>query len=81
VQLIKMGGKDRRPDLAHELGDPEPHIRRPGDDRRLGVFGIDLGQIVEAGWHDEALVTRAHIHPCAIAQAPEAGGDLLALGH
>ncbi len=58
-----MIDEDHRPDRAHELGDPQAHIGRAIDDGRTRIGCVDLGEIVEARRHDDALGTFTQFDP------------------
>ena len=81
VQLLQMADKDHRPDIAHELGDPEPHIGRTRDQRGAGMLGIDRCQIVGRGRHDQPVPALADIDAGAVLQGAQPGLHRLAMRH
>jgi len=80
-QPVEMPDEDGEADGAQEFRDPQPHIRGPGDDGRLGRIGVDLGEIVHVRGQDGAVLLGAGHHPRAIAQRRQPGRDAVALLH
>ena len=80
MQFRHLADKNHRPDVAHELGDPQPDIGGSGNQRRARLGSVDFGQVVGTGGNDNPLRAFTDFDAPAVAQRRKTRLDSGAVG-
>ena len=78
VEPVDLADMDHLGQIAKLLGDPQPHVRRPGDDRRVRMLLVEVGERLERRRRGEERPLVADEHVLAVGKEAEHAGHVLA---